>query len=71
MTYEFTHWGITRNGEKTEFSKPWRDVKKIKETKSFILFIFHNDFHVIQKRMLKNPDELNAFKEYIKENIKK
>ena len=38
MSYDFTHWGITRQGEKTEFSKPWRGITRVKETKAFFYF---------------------------------
>ena len=72
ISYEFTHWGVTRYGEKTEFSKPWRDITKVKETKAFfLLYIGNTDFHIIQKRMLAGSEELNAFRHLLHENIKK
>ena len=72
VSYNFTHWGITRNGEKTEFSKPWRDITKIKETKAFFLiYIGNTDFHIIQKRMFAGSAEQDAFRQLLKENVKK
>ncbi len=72
ISYDFTHWGVTRYGEKTEFSKPWRDITKMKETKAFfLLFIGNADFHIIQKRMFAGSEELNSFRQLLQENIKK
>ena len=72
ISYDFTHWGITRHGEHTEFSKPWRDITRVKETKAFFLFYIGNkDFHIIQKRMLAGTEELIAFRQLIQEKIKK
>ncbi len=70
ITYDFTHWGITKTGEKTDFAKPWRDVIRLKESKSFFL-IYSNDIDaiVIQKRMFEDFDEINNFKNFIVENI--
>jgi len=28
VSYDFAYWGVVRHGEKTEFSKPWRDITK-------------------------------------------
>jgi hypothetical protein len=62
VTYQFTDWGITRHGRQTEFSKPWKEVSKIVETKSFFLFCFGvSDYHIIQKRMFNDSSELIAF----------
>jgi hypothetical protein len=70
VSYDFTHWGVVRHGEKTEFSKPWRDISKIKETSAFfLLYIGRTDFHIIQKRMFENMDELNDFKLFLKEKV--
>ena len=30
----------------------------------------NTDFHIIQKRMFVNPDELNEFKQLLQENIR-
>ena len=70
VSYNFTHWGIVRHGERTEFSKPWREISKFKETKSFfLLYIQKTDFHIIQKRMFNDANELNDFRILLKENI--
>lgn len=70
VSYDFTHWGVVRHGERTEFSKPWRDISKFKETKAFfILYIGNTDFHIIQKRMLENIGELNDFRNLLSEKI--
>jgi YcxB-like protein len=66
VTYQFTDWGIARHGNRTEFSKPWKEVSKIVETKSFFLFCFGvSDYHIIQKRMFKDSSELIAFTQEI------
>lgn len=71
VSYDFTHWGVIRHGEKTEFSKPWRDISKFKETKNFfLLYIGNNDFHIIQKKMFTNLNELDDFRQLLRENIK-
>lgn len=70
VSYEFTHWGVVRNGEKTDFSKPWRDFEKFKETKEFfLLYIANTDFHIIQKRMFKDFDEMERFRALLTEKI--
>ena len=70
VSYDFTHWGIVRHGEKTEFSMAWRDISKIKESKAFFLFCIGNtDFHIIQKRMFANSEELSDFKQLLRGNI--
>lgn len=70
ITYDFTHWGVTRHGERTKFSKPWREITKFKETKAFFLLCIGNtDFHIIQKRMFETSGELNDFRNLLKENI--
>jgi hypothetical protein len=71
VSYDFTHWGVVRYGDRTEFSKPWRDITKFKETKAFfLLYIGNTDFHIIQKRMFTKSEELNAFRQLLRENIK-
>ena len=71
VSYNFTHWGVVRHGERTEFSKPWREISKIKETKAFfLLYVGNTDFHIIQKRMFTNLDELNDFRLLLQENVK-
>lgn len=70
VNYEFTHWGVTRYGEKTSFSKPWREITRYRESKNFfILYVDKMDFHVIQKRMFQDPFEEANFRDMLKENI--
>ena len=53
VSYEFTHWGIIRHADKLEFSRPWRDITDMKETKAFfLLYVGKTDFHIIQKRLI-------------------
>jgi hypothetical protein len=63
VSYEFTHWGVVRHGERTEFSRSWRDITNLKETKAFfLLYIGSTDFHVIQKRMFSDTEKLDTFR---------
>ena len=67
VSYDFTHWGVVRHGDRTDFSKPWRDISKIKETKAFFLiYIGNSDFHIIQKRMFAGSEELNDFRQLLR-----
>jgi hypothetical protein len=66
VSYEFTHWGVTRHGEKTEFSKPRREITKIKETKAFFLFYAGIDMHTIPKRVFGTQEELDEFRQFLK-----
>ena len=71
VSYDFTHWGVVRNGFKTDFSKPWRDISKVKETgQYFFLFVGKIDFHIIQKRMI-NQNDLTEFRIFLTDNMKK
>jgi hypothetical protein len=70
IVFEFNHWGMTKRGTNTEFTRPWRGFEKLKETKSFIfLYISENDAHTIQKRMFSSTDEMNAFLKFADQNI--
>ena len=72
VSYDFTHWGVVRNGEKTEFSKPWREITKFKETTAFfLLYIGDRDFHIVQKRMLESQERIAAFRQLLQKNLKK
>jgi hypothetical protein len=71
VSYKFTHWGIVRIGERTEFSKPWRDISEFRETKAFFLLcIGSNDFHIIQKSMFHSLEDINDFRCILKEHIR-
>ncbi len=70
VSYDFTHWGVTRNGKGTEFSKPWREFTGYRETNAFfLLYVGTTDFHFIQKRMLTGPEETDLFRDLLKEKI--
>src|SRR5882724_10119220 len=66
MTYQFTHWGIYKKSDTIDYSIPWRNIIKVKETKSFIFLYFSkDDAHVIQKKMFRHNDELQFFKSFM------
>lgn len=70
VSYDFTHWGIIRNGEKTEFSKPWREITRYKETKSYFIFYIGNaDVHFVQKKMFNDANELADFAFFLKDRM--
>ena len=70
VVYQFTHWGMTRSAKGFDFSRPWRDFTKFKETPSFFfLYISANDAHIIQKRMFGNEIELEEFRDLIKDKV--
>jgi len=70
VSYEYTHWGITGNGEKTEFSKPWREITGMKETKSyFIFYVGQRDLHFLQKKMFADAAELTDFRNFVNEKM--
>jgi hypothetical protein len=70
MIYNFTHWGLVKSGNGLEFSRPWREFLKVKETKSFfLLYISKNDAHVIQKRMFRNREEIKDFNFFLENNL--
>jgi hypothetical protein len=71
ISYSFNHWGIIRNSEISGFSKPWREISKFKETKSFfLLYISGLDFHIVQKRKFNSSEDVANFRALLKENIK-
>ena len=70
VTYKFTHWGMEKTGNGIEFTRPWRGFQKYIETKSFfLLYIADADAHFIQKRMFKNSEEIDEFRNFLDENI--
>jgi hypothetical protein len=72
VTYRFTHWAIEKIGKNIEFTRPWNKVLKNQETKYFIfLYITENDAHIIQKRMFRDNEEIQNFKQFISQQIGK
>jgi len=68
VSYEFTDWGVVRDGERTEFSKSWREITNLKETNAFfLLYIGSTDFHIIQKRMFPDQEKLETFRDCLVE----
>jgi YcxB-like protein len=58
----FNHWGVNRQSDKINISKPWRDIVKAEETKTaFHIYISKNDFIIIPKRAFKDDNEMNSF----------
>ena len=71
VSYDFTHWGIIRNAVQSQFSKPWRDLTKVKESKGFFILYFSSiDYHLIQKRMIGDKREVDRFRTVLIENTK-
>jgi len=69
-TLIFTHWGMEKTGEIINYSTPWSKFIKYKETKNYIfLYISDKESHVVQKRMFKESEELEHFKNFISELI--
>lgn len=69
VTYDFTHWGIIRNAVQSQFSKPWRDLTEVKESKEFFILYFSNtDYHLIQKRMIGDKKEVGRLRTLLIEN---
>jgi YcxB-like protein len=67
MTYQFTNWGLYKKSDTVDYSIPWRNIVKVRETKSFIyLYFSKDDAHVIQKKMFRHSDELQSFKSFMK-----
>jgi len=69
VSYEFSHWGITRNGEGTLFAKPWRDITGYKESNRFFVIYAGIDPHIIQKSMLGDAEKIDNFRTMLKSNI--
>jgi hypothetical protein len=70
MTYQFTHWGLYTKSDLVDDSVPWRNLVKVKETKSFIFLYFSKEAaHVIQKKMFRHVDELEHFRNFMNAHI--
>jgi len=72
VLYQFSHWGITREGPNTNFSKPWREIDRFKESKQFFLiYVSKFDIHIIQKEMIGDTERINIFRSMLEENVGK
>ena len=70
MTFQFTNWGLYKKSDTVDYSIPWRNIAKVKETKSFIyLYFSKDDAHVIQKKMFRHTDELQSFKSFMNAHV--
>jgi hypothetical protein len=70
VTYEFTHWGVMMSTEGADFSKPWREFIKIRESRLFfLLYISANDAYIIKKGIFENNEEIKNFRDFLKLNI--
>jgi hypothetical protein len=72
-TYTFTHWGMEFAGFPRDVSIPWRQFRKLEETRSFILLYTrlnnHEAIHPLQKRMFAGEEEVEEFKKFVAQNL--
>ena len=69
VSYVFTDWGVVRHGERTQFSKPWKEITRFKESKAFFfLYAGKFDVHIFPKKMFADEFEMEHFKDLVKEN---
>jgi len=72
VTYQFTHWGMEKEGEMVHTSNAWREITKFKESKNyFFIYTGGIDVHFIQKRMFTDFLQVDQFRDMLKENIKR
>lgn len=70
ITYQFTHWGMEKNGVGIDFSRQWSKFLKFRETKHFILlYLTVNDAHIIQKRMFESDEQIRYFISFVSERL--
>lgn len=62
--YLFNHWGMHKKMGTVEYSIPWRDLVKWKETKSFIFIHVKNDAHVLSKKAI-SMQEQNDLRDFL------
>lgn len=66
----FNHWGVTKETAGREYSSPWRDLKDYKETKRFFLvYAKTGGVFTVQKRMFRDEQEIDAFREFLKDKF--
>jgi len=71
-TLRFTHWGMEKTGKGFEVTLPWSKFIKFRETNNFILlYTTEKDAEVIQKRMFRDASQLDEFKNFISEYLKR
>lgn len=72
VLYQFSHWGITREGPNTNFSKPWREIDRFREsTQFFLIYVSKFDVHIIQKKMIGDAGRINIFRSMLEQNVGK
>ena len=72
ITYQFTHWGMFKKNTLIDYSCPWRNIVKVKQTKSWILLYTSGaGAHVIKKKLFTDKNELDMFLAFVKSNVGK
>lgn len=72
VTWQFTHWGMFKKNTAFDYSCPWRNILKVKETRSWILVYTHETgVHVIQKNSFTDKNELDMLLHFLKSNTGK
>jgi hypothetical protein len=73
ISYRFTHWGMDRTGVNSEINIPWRNFRRLKETRSFFLIYVRENkidtIHAIQKRKFVDSDQAEEFKRFVESNM--
>jgi hypothetical protein len=71
VSYTFDQRGIIKHVESQGVLRPWREISKFRETKSFFLvYISRMDFHLIQKSKFNGSEELANFRTMLKRNVR-
>ena len=72
ITYHFTHWGMFKKNKAFDYSCQWRNIIKVKETKSWILlYTTEAGAHVIKKNLFNHKNELDMFLAFVKSKVSK
>ena len=67
--YKLTDWGMEITTSKTAIILNWSEFNGYKETNKFIYLFLDKDCHIIQKRLLKNPEELDWIKTVLSDKL--
>jgi|SRR5882724_10535961 len=71
IIFRFSGTGMIKSISGMEITRDWKDFTGLKETKSFfLLYISKTDAHIIQKRLFGNQQEMDAFRDLLKANLK-
>jgi hypothetical protein len=73
LHYTFNHWGMEMTGGTKDLSIPWRQIQKVRETRSlFVLYIRQNNMavpHPIFKKNIGTPQQVAEFKAFVEQNL--